>query len=93
MNVQFDSVDIDAAREDFAVLGITAEFVQLTPMYRKKRTAGKVVACYFDWRSAQKLRDYLESHHCLETPDGKIATLPVDGWDQLVSWSRSLSRR
>lgn len=77
--VQFDSPDIDKVTRDFSVIGISAEIIRATGGGR-----GLVVAYYEHGRKACKLRDYLESHHCSETVEGRIKTLPVDGWDRLL---------
>lgn len=79
MLVSFHSRDVEVVSHDFSVLGITGEIV-------KSNTGphGSVVAYYEPGRTAQKLRDYLESHHCSATRDGKIKTDPVDGWDDLL---------
>jgi hypothetical protein len=84
-NVQFESADIDTIRSDFAILGIKAEIVK-----KLASAGGVVIAHYDDWRSAEKLRTYLESYHCSVTAEGKINTLSVDGWDNLVASSRVL---
>jgi hypothetical protein len=76
-SVQFDSTDVTSIQDDLAILGISSAI-----------TGNLVVGYYHDWRSAEKLRDYLEAHHCAETPEGKINTLPVAGWDELVKASR-----
>ena len=77
--VQFDSQDTDETGRDLAVIGISAEIVRANG-----GPGGYMVAFYEMGRVACKLREYLESHHCSETPEGKIKTLPVDGWDNLI---------
>jgi hypothetical protein len=79
MHVQFDSADVDGVKRDFTVIGISAEIIRPS-----SRPDGCVIAYFEPGRTACKLRDYLESHHCSETAEGKIKTLPVDGWDSLV---------
>lgn len=80
MLVSFQTNDVGGVRRDFSVIGITGEFVRSSRRGRR----GNVVAYYEPGRTAVKLREYLEAHHCSETREGKIVTLPVDGWDDLL---------
>lgn len=71
--VQFESADTDQVLNDFAVLGIQGTI-----------EAGSIIARYSDWRSAEKLRTYLETYHCSIT-EGVIRTLKVNGWEDLIT--------
>jgi hypothetical protein len=82
MDVQFECEDVEGLKTDFGVIGISAEIIAIPG-----RPGGIVIAHYERGRPACKLRDYLESHHCSETAEGKIKTLPVDGWDLLLQAS------
>jgi hypothetical protein len=79
MLVSFHSRDVIGVVNDFSVIGITGEVARA-----RFGRSGTVIAYYEPGRTACKLREYLESHHFSLTKDGKIVTLPVSGWDDLL---------
>ena len=79
--VQFESADAEKSLNDLTVLGIKKEASSIS----------SIITAHYndDCRTAEKLRTYLESHHCFMTEDGIIRTHKVDGWDTLVAKSKT----